>query len=105
MKRQTCAEQPHFPEYQAVFAGFEAASTIRRCRNEGTDTITQVMQRKTLPLASGEELLIRYSGIDPQKPVAGIINEDSNNSQTARTDLARMDVAARYRWLAKCPRH
>lgn len=83
------APNNHTSNIELFFAGLKATGCSQAgVEMKGTITITQVMQRKTLPLASGEELLIRYSGIDPQgKPVAGIVNEDGNNG-FARTDLA-----------------
>ena len=86
---------------ELFFEGLKATGCSQTSVNmKGTITIDQVFQRKALKLASGDERVIRFSGINSQgKRVAGIVNEDGNNGM-ARTQLAEwMSDRAADGWL------
>lgn len=83
------APNNHLIDIDLFFQGLKATGCVQPGTDlKGTVTIDQVLQRKTLDLASGPERMIRYAGRNAQgQKVAGIVDEDGNNAYP-RTELA-----------------
>ncbi len=83
------APNNHINDTDLFFAGLKATGCAQDSQaRKGVITIKSVHQRRVLTLASGQERIIRYSGINSAGiPVEGIVDEDGNNGH-ARTPLA-----------------